>query len=141
MSVTHLATLPQIIEVKRPEVTSEADWNRGCLSWHSSVLDRHEPLSRLRSPERGRQRRRDGERAVLRHGARHALRVDAARQREALRDVPGEWDDGRSCSDSLSDDCESNFNYLLINFQFIDFSTLTICTNYLRSLRHHAVIC
>ena len=52
------------------------------------MLDRHQPLGRLRAPERGRQRGRDGERAVLGHGAGHALRVDAAGQREALGDVP-----------------------------------------------------
>ena len=54
----------------------------------SSMLDGHEPLCGLGSPEGGRQRGRDGEGAVLGHRARHALGVDAARQREALRDVP-----------------------------------------------------
>ena len=79
------------------------------LQSHSSMLDRNQPLGRLRSPERGRQRGRDGERAVLRHGARHALRVHAARQRKALGDVPV---GGRSVLGYLGDILSSEIFHL-----------------------------
>ncbi len=51
------------------------------------MLDGHESLVALQL-ERGRQRGGDGQGALLRKGAGHALGVHAAGQGEALRNIP-----------------------------------------------------